>query len=159
MADKVGFGKYRERTLEWLFFNDPGYVWWMIDDGAVKNLSPAARSRFDDLVRRASHLAVPGTCEQCRRAPVSRMFLTQHSSGGLARIDFYCDACKYEGGSLSFAAKPAFYTPDFYRSYDKTGGRFLVNAIKRAYFGSSGSRMTQKRMEEFFNNPSNFVNP
>jgi hypothetical protein len=29
MPYTVGFGKHRERTLEWLFFNDPGYVWWL----------------------------------------------------------------------------------------------------------------------------------
>jgi len=34
MAYTVGFGKHKDRTLEWLFFNDPGYVWWMIEEGA-----------------------------------------------------------------------------------------------------------------------------
>ena len=41
MAYTVGFGKQKGRTLEWLFFNDPGYVWWMIDQGAQKNLKGA----------------------------------------------------------------------------------------------------------------------
>jgi len=38
MAYTLGFGKYNGKTLEWLFFNDPGYVWWMIDKGADGNL-------------------------------------------------------------------------------------------------------------------------
>ncbi len=53
---------------------------------------------------------------------------------------------------------PSFYTPDFFRSYDKTGARFLVSAIKRAYFGER-VRMTQKKMEEFFDEPGHFMNP
>jgi hypothetical protein len=46
MAYTLGFGKYKDRTLEWLFFNDPGYVWWMIDKGAEKNLKGAGRTRL-----------------------------------------------------------------------------------------------------------------
>ena len=72
MACTVGFGKYRNRTLEWLFFHDPGYVWWMIDKDAVKNLKGATRNRFDQLVRRAMHLVIPGKCRHCNK-PVTRM--------------------------------------------------------------------------------------
>lgn len=158
MAYKLGFGKHAERTIEWLFFNDPGYVWWMIANNADKNLHGAARQRFDDLVRRARHLRVPGKCWQCRSRPIARMFLTRHISGGLGRVDFFCDTCKYEGGSPSYSTTPAFYTPDFFRDYDKTGGRFLVDEIKCAYFGNSKHRMTQSRMEEFFDTPGNFIN-
>ena len=157
MAYTVGFGKHKDRTLEWLFFNDPGYIWWMIDQGANKNLRGAARTRFDQLVRRARHLAVPGKCLHCSK-PISRMSLIEHSSGGLARIDFFCDTCHHSGGTPSFLTTPAFYTPDFFRFYDKLGGKFLVDAIKHAYYGKK-VRMTQTKMEEFFNEPSNFINP
>jgi hypothetical protein len=157
MAYTLGFGKYRDRTLEWLFFNDPGYVWWMIDQGAEKNLKGAARNRFDQLVRRAKHLAIPGKCRHCSQ-PISRMSLTEHPSGGLARIDFFCKDCRHDGGSLSILTAPAFYTPDFFKSYDKLGGKFLVEAIKYAYYGKK-VRMTQAKMEEFFDEPANFVNP
>jgi len=55
------------------------------------------------------------------------------------------------------ALTPSFYTPDIFQSYDKTGARIMVDAIKHTYFGSSSARMTQNRMEEFFDNPENFV--
>lgn len=156
MACKVGFGKHMDRTLEWLFFNDPGYVWWMLDKGAEKQLQGAARTRFDKLVRCARHLAIPGHCDHCNQ-PVSRMSLTRHISGGLARADFFCSSCHHDGGSLSILTRPSFYTPDFFRNYDKLGGKFLVDSIKYRYFGSK-VRMTQAKMEEFFDNPNNFVN-
>jgi hypothetical protein len=157
MAHKVGFGKHRNRTLEWLFFNDPGYVWWMIDEGADEKLKGAARARFDQLVRRAKHLAVPGTCRLCSK-PISRMSLTEYSGGGLARVDFCCDEYHQIRGSPSLLTTPSFYTPDFFKPYDKFGGMLLVDRIKYAFFGKK-VRMTQGKMEEFFDEPSNFVNP
>lgn len=159
MAFKLGFGKHAERTLEWLFFNDPGYVWWMIDnDIASQRLHGAARARFEDLVRRAQHLRVPGMCTWCKKKPITRMFLTIHISGGLARVDFDCDTCAPGGGSLTTALRPGFFTPDLYRSYDKTGAKFMIRRIKHTYFGDVFFRMTQQRLEEFFDNPNNFVN-
>lgn len=155
MAYTLGFGKHKDKTLEWLLFNDPGYVWWMIEEGAQKNLKGGARTRFEQLVRRAKHLAIPGTCAHCSK-PISRMSLTEHPSGGLAVIDFFCDKCHHDGGSFSVLTTPAFYTPDFFKNYDKLGAKFLVDAIKYAYFGKK-IRMTQTKMEEFFDNPSNFV--
>lgn len=157
MAYKLGFGKHADRTLEWLFFNDPGYVWWMLDSGADAKLKGGARRRFDDLVRRAKHLRIPGACKHCRN-PISRMSLTRHTSGGLAVIDFFCTTCRHDGGSLSVLTTPAFYTPDFFRSYDKTGARSMVEAIKHAYYGTKPPRMTQAKMEEFFHCPAHFVN-
>jgi len=153
MAYTLGFGKYRDRTLEWLFFNDPGYVWWMIDKGANMNVKGAARTRFDQLVRRARHLAIPGKCRHCDK-PVSRMSLIE--SGGLARVDFFCDRCHHDSGSYLLATA-AFYTPDFFKNYDRLGGKIVVDAIKWAYYRTK-VRMTQRKMEEFFNEPSHFLN-
>lgn len=157
MTYKVGFGRHKDRTLEWLFFNDPGYVWWMIEHDAQMHLRGSARTRFDQLVKRAKHLAIPGTCKHCS-APISRMSLTMHPSGGLALVDFFCNVCHHDGGSLSVLATPSFYTPDFFRNYDKLGAKFLVDAIKFAYFHKK-VRMTQAKMEEFFDNSRNFVDP
>jgi hypothetical protein len=33
MAYKLGFKKYKAKTLEWLFFHDLDYVWWMLRKG------------------------------------------------------------------------------------------------------------------------------
>ena len=75
-----------------------------------KNLKGPARARFDQLVRRAKHLAVPGKCKHCK-LPITRMSLTEHPSGGLARVDFFCDGCDL-GSSRSALITPSFYTPD-----------------------------------------------
>jgi hypothetical protein len=156
VAYLLGFGRYRDKTLEWVFFNDPGYVWWMVKEGATKNLKGATQARFNQIVKRAKRLAVPGNCKHCKRS-ITRMSLTEHTSGGLAGVDFFCDQCDL-GSPRSVLVTPSFYTPDFFRSYDKLGGTFLVAAIKRAYFGPR-VRLTQAKMEEFFDTPGNFVDP
>lgn len=86
------------------------------------------------------------------------MFLTRHVSGGLGAVEFLCGKCGYDGGSPSFPTTPAFYTPDFFRDYDKTGGKFLVQEIKYAYYDSKPPKMMQTKMEEFFDTPEHFVN-
>lgn len=157
MTHVVGFGKYSLRTLEWLFFNDPGYPWWMVESGAVEKLEGVARSRFEDLLRRARHLCVPGQCARCDK-PITRMLLTRRQGGGLADVSFFCDAHGREGNARGVMVRPSFYTPDIFKDYDKRGGQILVRAIKHAHFGARPPRMTQREMERFFDDPSHFVN-
>ncbi len=155
MVYRLTFGKHKGKSLEWLFFNDPGYVWWMEGNGADRNLPVAARERLSALRSRAKRLRIPHPCPFCKKRPISRMFVTQHISGGIGRVDFDCDECAPEGlGSVE--VPPGFYTPDLFRGYDKTGARFLIEAIKYAYFRDSSYRMTQPRLEAFFDNPKNF---
>lgn len=161
MPFTMTFGRHRGRTLEWVFFHDPGYVWWMIDNNVHEDrrkFSSPARQRFDQLVRRAQHLRIPGRCPWCGERPITRMFWTEHTSGGLAVVNFDCDECHPTGGSLSVPSVPSFYTPDLFRRYDKFGAYLLIREIKRAYFGDPSYRMTQRRMEAFFDDSSNFVN-
>jgi hypothetical protein len=160
---RMFFGKYQgKKTLEQIFFTDPGYIYWMVDKEIREDMRKFGQQgirRFADLLRRAAHLRIPGICDWCKSGrPVSRMFLTGHISGGLGVVGFDCDECYPQGSSPTMAMKPSFYTPDAYRSYDKTGGRLLVEAIKFRYFGDTSYRITDKRADEFFDNPANFVN-
>ena len=52
---------------------------------------------------------------------------------------------------------PSFLQGDYFRDYDKTGNAILLKAIKRVYFGNWSVRLTQERMEEFFETPGNFM--
>ena len=162
MAVEIRFGKHKGKTLEWIFWNDPGYVYWMVEKNIHQDANKFRhheRQRIQDLLRKAAHLRIPGTCIYCKAGkPNSRMIMVQHTSGGLTSIDFDCDTCHPPGGGWT-AMTPSFYTPDIFRKYDKTGGKFLVQSLKYAYFGSSSYRMTKKRIEDFWDNDANFVNP
>lgn len=163
MAYALDFGKHKGKTLEWLFFHDPSYVWWMIDKEVARRFDKPLRRRFGSLVWGAMNLAVPGKCRHCDR-PVSLMSLTKDTSGRLVQVDFVCDKCPHcdesphVGGSGSLLTTPAFFFPESFKSYDERGGKFLVDCIKYAYYGKD-VQMTQEKMEEFFDEPSNFVKP
>lgn len=161
MAVKLNFGKYREKTLEWIFFHDPGYINWIKENNIHKDpikFTREERSRFDDLFRRASHLRIPGVCSWCGKRPITKMFLILHTSGGLVGVEFHCGECTPRDSSYSPPLNPSFLESDYFRSYNKTGTTILIRAIKSAYFGDSSIRLSQSRLEEFFNNPENFVN-
>jgi hypothetical protein len=161
MTVPIRHGKHKGKTIEWLFFNDPGYYYWMRSEGIHEKdhwFNVCQRQELAQLHRRASHLKIPGTCIFCKKKPNSVMIMVCHSTGGLTSIDFDCEDCRPPGGGW-VAMTPSFYTPDIFRNYDKTGGKFLVHSIKHAYFGNSSHRMTAKRLEKFWGNDDNFVNP
>ncbi len=147
-------------TWEQLVFRDPGYFFYAIAKGWYKNTrqyTAEETERIKYVVRRAMNLKIPGVCKWCKDdSPVKRMFITRHISGGIALVDFDCDKCKYLGGSLSIPLKPGFQHSELYKNYDKTGGKFLVDAIKHAYFGNGPYNITAKRADEFFDTPDNF---
>jgi hypothetical protein len=156
----INFGKYARatfNTVEEILWRDPGYVWWMESERMHHTRRDIDTRAFDALTAKARNLKIPRPCVWCKgERPVTRMFVTRHISRGAACVDFDCDECKPMGGSMHVALPPGFFTPDIFRSYDKTGGRFLVEAIKREFFGDKSYRMTKKRVEEFWNDASNF---
>lgn len=144
-------------TVEQLFWRDLGYVCWMEREQLHLSRRDIHANDFETLTRKARNLKIPRPCVWCKGAlPVTRMFVTQHISGGAACFDFDCDECCPTGSSTTAAFSPGFFTPDIFRGYDNTGGRFLVEAIKHEFFGDKSYRMTKKRLQDFWNEPDNF---
>lgn len=162
---KLTFGKYgpnspgggkKGKAVEQVFFIDPDYLWWISkQDGFFFGTNAYL---FEKLCRRAAHLVVPGEChyQGCHK-PISRMLMIKHISGGLGAVEFVCDTCNYAGGSPSRIMTPGLHAPPFKR-YDKTGCRYIVEAVKKAFFGDRKHRMTAARANHFFDTPANFVN-
>lgn len=162
MAVTMRHGKHRGKTVEWLLFNDTGYFYWMVGKSihqSPKWFSADQQIAVARILRRANHLKIPGACSWCKDdRPITRMAMIQHTSGGLTNVGFDCVECSPHGSGWIFA-RPAFRTPDVYRNYDKQGGKVLVHAIKYAYFQDTSYRMSAKRLEAFWDNDENFVNP
>lgn len=149
----IGFGQHEDLSVESLFFRDPGYVDWMV----AKGVSPGgvlARHRFRELLRRAGHLKVPCGCSCGER--VERMCLTASVRGRLARVDFVRSRCALHRGPRTVVRTPGFMGSTTFHPYDKAAGRILVGAIKCAYFGDSSERMTQRKLERFFDDAGSF---
>ena len=70
---------------------------------------------------------------------------------------FTCDLCEPVEWPFSGPMIPSFLEGDYFRNYDKTGNKFFIRAIKLAYFGNPSMKMSQERMEEFFDNPDNVM--
>ena len=145
--------KYRGKTLEWILFHDPGYIAWMVGKG-IKAVH--AEREFDELVAKASHLKVPGECRYCRRNPITRMALFEHPSGGLADVEFFCADCEPQSGQY-LMVRPSLLVSEHLKSYDKLGGKFLVNTVRHAY--ELPKVLRQPDMERFFATKANFTLP
>ncbi len=157
MDTKLYFGKRKGKTLEWLFFNDPGYVGWMIREKVSNDFSPKLRERFEMLVQRASHLKLPGTCSNCHKMSITKMALNWHIQGGVSHVDLLCDSCKPFESRFYDAFNPTLLIVGLVKGSDKLSQTIILDHIKRAYFTSTSHRLTQKRLEEFFDDPNNFA--
>jgi hypothetical protein len=153
------FGKHRGKSLEWLLFNDPGYVWWLEEQFYDKPgiFPPLVRRQFKQLLQKASHLRIPGACAQCGETPIAKMVLQSDRDGRLIDVEFTCQACALPSGPQAAVGLPGFRTPDLFHEYDKAGGKRLVAAIKQAFFGNPSHRMTDERIQAFFVNPEHFT--
>jgi hypothetical protein len=154
MSNKLTFGKYEGKTMEWLFFNKPSYAQY-IHKNKIHRQEHAFDERegdyFAELYRRATHLG--GTCCHCKEQPVTRMGLTTHfQSGDIGAVGFYCDECGYLGGSRTGYYAPSFIVEAYTLSpHDQ---RMVLSEIRRHYITGN---LTQGKMKAFFSDDANFT--
>jgi len=87
------------------------------------------------------------------------MFFTLDRRGKVTGINFDCNVCRPDGSSLSLPLTPSFFPPpDSVINYDKTAFKILLDAIRQVYFGGTSVKLTQGRLEEFFDNHQYFIN-
>ena len=157
MIPRIGFGRHKRKSVEWLMFNDPAYVKWMYANPDAKaRLKPATVDRLDFIVKRAQHLKVPKFCACCQRQPVTRMWMTCGRTGHLTNVEFIGDCCTYDGATAVYSCEPSFFHSDIFRRYDKKGAKALTGAIRTAFFSPKMKRMSQKRAAAFFDTNRNF---
>ena len=150
MVDKLFFGDHKGKTIEWLFFNDPWYVRWLIREQIYENPRCFNRQQRDyllELYRRASHLD-GGTCDYCQQRPLTRLVVHKsrqmlHHITGIASC---CNHCDYFGGVPVEYFIPSFFLPD--EKTPRCQQLWIVEEIRRIFMPRQ--RLTQKQMERFF---------
>jgi hypothetical protein len=145
MSNFLGFGQFKGKSHEWVFFRAPWYARWLYNNGIYRqrhSFDEVEATHFPMLYRRASHLK--GTCEQCNQ-PATRMGLTFLASGSLSSVGFFCNNCKYLGGARTTYETPSFF-PENAR-LPRNAQRMITDEIRRRYIHG---RLTQKKMEGFF---------
>lgn len=154
MSNLLSFGQYKGRTFEWLFFHAPGYAEGMYDDDIHRQrhlFTVAEEEHFDELVRRAS--ALRGMCRWCRAQRITRLGITSFLAGGPDHIGFYCGRCEYGEHSRPFYGAASFFVE--YENVPERTQRRVTRYIQHRYIGKG--RLTQAKMEDFFQNDDLFV--
>jgi hypothetical protein len=155
--NQIGFGDYWNKSVEWLLWHEPGFAVWMVEEGATENMGSEGQSYFEGLFYKAQNLKVPGQCHYCS-SPISRMMVTRaHRERKIGKIWFTCSEHIFRTEGTMYEGPPSLCPPGVYTRYDKKGQKIVLSAFKQAFFGSAKYRLTQKRMEAFFNAPDNFT--
>jgi len=155
MSYQLSFGQYKGKSFEWAFFHAPSYVQYIhskdIRGGWVWH-NQEDEVYFNELYRRTDDLA--GVCPWCKQRPITRMGLVYgYNWQSLSSAAFACDECGYPGGAPCAYVPPSFFPPG--AELSKPEHRIIVGAIKHQFIGDG--RLTQKKMEEFFQTDAYFV--
>ncbi|HEY3899597.1 MAG TPA: hypothetical protein VGM54_13335 [Chthoniobacter sp.] len=156
MNNKMTFGKYEGKTFDWLFFKQPRYAQWVYENGIhwQDYFGEEQGDAFEELYRKATHLG--GTCCKCHERPVTRMGLTtSFKHGELLAVGFYCNECGHLGGAVTGFYPPSFFVEAY--SLERWEQQMIQSEIKNHYIGFGN--LTQRRMEEFFGDDTNFAQP
>ncbi|WP_205479523.1 hypothetical protein [Sphingomonas arenae] len=149
---KIPFGKHAGKTLPQVAFGDPDYIYWALEEDIFKGRSIAAE--LTEVGRKGKRIKIPadGASSKKVRYYIDRVL------NKLANVEVI-DADQGAHVGSSGTRDSAFFDlsmPRKIATYDKTGGKFVVSAVKYYVFGKKSARMTKERCEEFFDDPTNF---
>lgn len=150
----VNIGKFKNKgnTLPQIMLTDPDWFFWAMERNIFN--SGALKAEAEDLRRKARRIRIPKSgpldleveylipprTDTLGGVEVVPARQPAHVGGGRSLRSEHFD--------LSMARKIA--------SYDKSGGKIIIRAIKYHVFGKTDFRLTRKRCEEFFDDDSNF---
>lgn len=149
---EIPFGKHAGKSLPQVALSDPDYIYWALEENAFK--SPCLAAELSEVARKGRRIAIP-----VNRPPTKRVrYYIDPNVRKLAVVDVI-DVTEGPHVGSSGTRELEFFDlslPRRLAAYDKTGGRLLVDAIKRHVFGKGFTRLTRARCEAFFDDPVNF---
>jgi len=151
----VNFGKYKGKgkTLPQIVFADPDWFFWAVENDAFAGKgSLAAEAKL--IAARARTIRIPG--EPVGQSKVR--YYVHPPTEKLGNIEVVPASRGPHHGSSPTRDSPYFdmSMPRKIAPYDKTGGKFMIGAVKHHVFGNAKTRLTKDLCEGFFNEPSNF---
>lgn len=149
----LDFGKYKGKTLPQVLFSDPEWFFWACAQGVFKS-RPKHRDQASALLAKAKSIKVPQTGTEKIVAEYVFHPLVKKFAG----FDLVPDSQDHHVGSsptrrLDYIDLSIPYNT---ATYDKLGGKLMIQSLKRHLLGGEEVRMTRKRCEEFFNDNSRF---
>jgi hypothetical protein len=149
------FGRHWGKTLPQLAFIDPGYLFWAMDEGVFNRYGLRGEARMVCL--RATHIRIPQRAGENLVAE----YTFSSDDGRFVYLELVPESSPVHQGSGSKLRLPVFslHVTRTCCTYDKAGGRALVNALKYHLFGSENYRLTKEHCEKFLEDDANFVLP
>ncbi|MCR9072666.1 MAG: hypothetical protein NXI18_13190 [Alphaproteobacteria bacterium] len=153
MWTEVNFGKWagKGKTLPQILVADPDWFFWAIDQKVFKG---ALAGEAATLARRASAIKLP--------SGLAATHCVQHWMTPDGKYSHFELIDKDQGAHFGSSSEVRQATlnlkyPRTIAQYDKLGCRHMINGLKSYWF--DGKAFTKSRVETFFDDHSNFVNP
>ena len=153
MWSVVNFGKWRGKgkTLPQIVVSDPDWFFWAVENDVFEG---ALRSQADKLERRARAIKLPAGLADTHC--IQYMFTPEWEFAHFNIIPN--DQAPHVGFSWELRSPTLDVAgPRDLRSYNKLGGKYLLKDFR--YYWFSNHRWTKARVEAFFDDTRNFVNP
>ena len=150
----VNFGKHLGLTLPQIIFKDADWFFYAYEKGFFKG--EHARQAYE-LYRRARSIKVPPRNGQTMLVEYVIHHDFRKGTDKFGTMRLIADGPGLE--RLNVSSVIDFYIPRSYASYDKTGNKNFVAALKAILFGDPSKRMKREACEDFFNDDDNFDLP
>jgi hypothetical protein len=150
MWNVIEIGKWagKGKTLPQILVADPDWFFWAVENDVCKGRQAST------LAKRARSIKLP--------PGIAETHIVQHwltPDHKYARFDLI-DKTQVEHHGSSTEIRRDTLNLEFPRKiahYDKTGCKLMMSSFKTYWF--AGKSFTKERVEEFFDNPDNFLNP
>jgi len=153
MWREVNFGKWagKGKTLPQVLVADPDWFFWAVSEGAFKG---ALANEAATLARRARAIKLPPA--------LAATHCVQHwitHDGKYAHFNLIDRDQGLHHGSSTEVRRDTLNLefPRTIAQYDKLGCKQLTQSFRAHWF--DGKAFTKAKVEAFFNDPSNFLNP
>lgn len=140
------FGKHAGKTLPQVLWTDPDWFFFAYEEKVLhQHLS---QKEIDILHWRATHIRAP---KQGGKRSHFRYHLDHR--GGVARVELVADSEATAGDQKYLDLRH----PRLCRPYDKLGYRIVIRSLTFMIFGSTRTKMTRKKADQFYADKTNFA--
>lgn len=145
----VLFGKYEKKSLPQIALKDPGYVNWGIRKKVFRD-PPELPVQAAQVFQRGSRIALPAD-----RFPDHEVeYVIDSAEKKLVHVNVVPRNTPVAANSRRLPVFDLFLAGDL-DSWDKSGGKIIIRAIKRFVLGDEKYQFTRDRAEDFFSDDSN----
>jgi hypothetical protein len=146
------FGKFAGKSLPQIVFTDPDWFFWAWGNDVFDKHGPKVEAT--KVNERARSIRIPSEDGVERDA----VYVLHPVNGKVVGVECLPKGQPYRGGGVGTIRNDVIdlSVPRRLSHYDKTGGKFVACVAKSVLFPGVG-RVTQQRLEAFFDDDSNFA--